>query len=310
MPYTKAQLVVFANERALQLGLPPVTESVFESWIDGFLFRGAEAHGKKRAINPTWTYPDDVKDTVELIVELKSQGAARTSQLLICLCAYGRGVPFCEVKAALKSELRRIVQQQARGRPWWQTHYDDLPNISELERAGRIDQLPLLDPDLAATPFALSKKSSLIAHLRAYWGAEAGDFNILHSLPEEILRITKLFDELGVAPWNIAGAIGPPGESAIDGYEVIDKISESDLESARELFTLMFGGLCLFDAMSDLCPEFAKSEIGIAYRKAAASFGRPEWIVATMALLAIAAFNTRQPVNIQPADSQGKSPRV
>ena len=310
MPYTKAQLVVFANERALQLGLPPVTESVFESWIDGFLFRGAEAHGKRRAINPNWTYRDDVKDTVELIVELKSQGAARTSQLLICLCAYGRDVPFCEVKAALKSELRRIVQRQARGRPWWQTHYDDLPNISELERAGRIDQLPLLDPDLAATPFALSKESSLIAHLRAYWGAETGDFNILHSLPEEIQKIAELFDEWGIAPWNIAGAIGPPGESAIDGYEIIDKISESNVESARDWFTLMFGGLYLFDAISDLCPEFAKSKIGVAYRKAAASFGRPEWIVPTMALFAVAAFNAGQLVNIQSPDSQGKSSRV
>jgi hypothetical protein len=306
MPYSKGQLLAFANERASQFGLPPISESVFESWIDDGILAGAVAHGIKRGVKPDWTYREEAKDTVELIVELKSHGAQRTDQLLICLYAFSREIPFHQVKAALKWEFRRITQRQERGRPWWKTHPDDIRNISEIERAKRTDQLPPLDSNLAATPFALSRESALKVLLRGYWGDDAGDQNIFRDLPDEIQAIAKLCS-VSISPWNIAGAIGPPEESAAGGYEIIDRITGADLESARGLFCQAFGGLLLIDCVSEFCPDFAKSNIGVAYRKAAGSFLTPDWIVPTMALLAISAFNTRCGVDNQIPDSQGES---
>jgi hypothetical protein len=293
MPYSKAQLLAVASERALQVGLLPISESVFESWIQHGLIEGARAHGARRGVNPDWTYGDEVKDTVELIVELKSQGALRNSQLMICLWAFGRNFPFRKIVAALKSELRRIVKQQARGRPWWKVHHDDLSEISEPERARRISQLPLLDTDLAETPFALTRDAALEVLLRAYWGMEDGGGNLFPGLAQIPGLVVGQSDALAV-PINISGAIGPPDESATGGYEALDRISEDDLELARGWICLCFGGLVVADAVFSIFPQAASASTALAYQKAASSFLRPDWVVPTAALFSISAFNDRQ----------------
>ena len=84
MPVSKAQLLAAANEHALELGQPPVSESVLESWISQRLLERAHPRGHKRAVNPTWEFSDTAILVVKEIVSLRALGARRTAQLLIC----------------------------------------------------------------------------------------------------------------------------------------------------------------------------------------------------------------------------------
>lgn len=291
MPWSKDQLLALANERAATLGLPAISESVFESWIDADLFKGADPHGVRRGVNPDWVYPDEVKETVEAILRLKSQGATRTAQLLVCLRAFGKRPPLVAVREAMKSELSRIVRRQERGPPWWKFHYGD--RNSEEERAKRSLQLPGLDADLAATVFALHPYESLEALSRAYWGTEQSDCSLFPGLEEMLNGITENRGEY-TFPLNIAGAIGPPGESANCGYEILDKISDDDLESAQALICSCLAGLALADAFFGLYPSYVEGTTALAFRKVTNSFVRPDWIVPSMTLFTISAYNQRQ----------------
>src|SRR5579872_7537815 len=134
MEYSKAQLLNLANEYALELGVAPVAESVFESWISRQFFAGARSHGVRRGKNPEWTYPERTLQTVKLILTLQSLGARRTTQMVVCLWIFGTEFPSRRLQVALKSELRRIVRRQARGPSWFADHHSDLPKLTAAEQ--------------------------------------------------------------------------------------------------------------------------------------------------------------------------------
>ena len=244
MQYSKADLLALANECALELGLAPVSESVFESWISQKFFKGAKARGIGRGVNPDWSFPETTADVIREILALRSVGAVRSNQLVIGLWVLGTDFPLQRLRTALKSEFRRMIKRQERGSPWWTDHYKDLERVSNAKRAIRIDQLPRLDPDFVAAGVALPRELSLDVCLRGYWGTEEGN-----DIPSIILdgnvknRDTAPMFNLLTMMLNVDGAIGLPGESAIDGYEAIDQISLADLEQARTLFLLCAASL-------------------------------------------------------------------
>jgi hypothetical protein len=295
MPYSKAQLIALANECALELGLPPVSQSAFESWILRKYFEGAQPHGVRRGVNPGWTYPESTTEVVREILALQSLGATRTTQMIICLWIFGGKFSHQQIRAALKSELRRIVNREQRGRPWWTHHYNDLRNISEAERAKRINQLPNLDSDLAAAGLILPSEIALEISLRAYWGSETDkniasiNFGDLHQNAESSFALPDMITMM----FEIGGAIGPPEESATGGYEILDQITPDDLELARTLYLICAISLFLASLFLSAVPRLKNTKLAFAYEKAAKSFLVPEWIVPSAALFAISAFNVR-----------------
>jgi hypothetical protein len=118
MPISKDGLLAIANQQAAEVGLPPYTMSVIESWIGHHFLEGATAHGRKRALNPKWDYPDEVRERVIQIVDFQAQGAKRNTQKMLCLWAIGVSFDNLQIIEALKSELQRIVKRQARGPAW------------------------------------------------------------------------------------------------------------------------------------------------------------------------------------------------
>jgi hypothetical protein len=297
MQYSKADLLALANECAVGLGLAPVSESVFESWISRKFFKGAKAHGIRRGVSPDWNFPETTADIVRKILALRSVGAVRSNQLVIGLWVLGTDFPFQRLRTALKSEFRRMIKRQERGSPWWTDHYKDLERASDAKRAIRINQLPRSDPDLVAAGLALPRDLSSDICLRGYWGTEENK-----NIPSIILDDTEkgrdtapMFDLLTMM-LNVDGAIGLPGESTIDGYEVIDQITPADLEQARTLFLLCVVSLGLIGLLLAVFPTPAVSQLAVAYRKAAESFFTADWIVSTTALFAISAFNSRRKI--------------
>jgi hypothetical protein len=296
MPFSKGELLDIANARAAELGISSISESVFESWIDNRFAEGAHPHGHKRGVNPTWLYPDGAREAVVRIVELQAKGAKRKPQKLVCLWVLGTDFPSEEIIAALKLELRRITKRQERGPRWWQHHYDDIHNLSDAERTKRIEQLPPVDPDLAATNLALSSEVMFEVALRCHWGAEEGG-----DIPKIISR--EVAQKLGLPPGSLSdeffamldfnGAFGPPDESANDGYEILDRISSDDLEAARAKFWVCLLGLLAGDLFFSAFGTSPDDKRGLAYRKALDALMAPEWIVVNVAVLAISAFHTR-----------------
>jgi hypothetical protein len=297
MPYSKEELLAFANGCATQHGLSPITECVLESWIHDKLLNKAKPHGHSRGVNPTWLYSDYDCDTVRKIVELKALGAKRHSQLVICLWTIRRISFRSEIIVALKSEFSRIVRRQERGRIWWSYQYNNLGKLSEAERAKLIARLPVLDPDLAATGLTLSDPAMLETACRAYWGSENGEM-----IPEIVLR--DLANTLGlppnifsslipIIPLNISGALGPPDESANGGYEIVDNLSQDDLETARALIFFCFIALLAGKIIFGLFGLSPNNKLATAYGKAADSILTPEWIIPSLALFAISAFHFR-----------------
>ncbi len=293
MGLSKAQLLGAANEYARELGLPPVSESVLEGWIFSGFIPGAVARGVRRGTNPKWTYPDQTLEKVKLILALKSIGAARSSQTVVCLSLFGTEFSHKRVADALKSELRRVVKRQERGPPWFESPLEDLPRLSEVERTRRLKQMPGLDDDLAV--FALPQITYHAIGLQAYWGAErpgsisSTAFSALFAPADGVDGPPDILSMM----LEIGGAIGPPEESAIEGYNVFDRITPADLKQARMLFLTCAIVLVLVGMALGALPSLKESKISVAYSKAATSFLSAEWMVLTTAMFAISAFNGR-----------------
>ena len=199
------------------------------------------------------------------------------------------------IKKALIAEWRRIINRQQRGPHWFEDHYTDLHKLSESERATRIRQLPPLDPDLAASGLSLAPKTFYELALRAYWGEDGNGriaaiaLNGLFQSPEGVLPVPE-FLEKALA---IGGAIGPEGESSESGCETLSGVTSDDLEQARNMYFCCLCALGLMAFILSILPILCRTKLAHAYTKALNSFSTPEWIIPSIALFAIAAFNIR-----------------
>jgi hypothetical protein len=227
MPFSKSELIDLANQCASELGRPPISESCLEGWVTRKLLDRAHARGIRRGVNPNWSYPDSAVERVKLIVALQALGATRTSQLIVCLWLLGASFPPHRIGEALKSELRRLVKRQERGPPWWKDHYTAFERLSATERAKRSNQLPKLDSALAATPFALPPETYHQIGLRAYWGTDDGlgiTALIFGCESGHQYKASVALPPHCLLPIEIAGALGPPDESANGGYDVLGRV--------------------------------------------------------------------------------------
>jgi hypothetical protein len=299
MPMTKDDLLATANEAALELRIPPVTRRALSNWIeDGFLER-ATPQGNRRGISPSWRYSDEARNTVTMIVSLKSLGAIRNSQLRVCLWVFGQTFEPELIKEALKSEFTRLVARDHRRRPW---DYDcrNQNNLSEAEWGKYARQIPPIDSDLANAGFKLSSNILLPILSWIYWGIDAGE-NPLRTISDELSRITQLPSELFtelLAAINIGGAFGNPDETANSGQEILGRISEEDLTTARELIWIGYFGLFAGELLFGLISESKSEKTVYAFRKARESILTPEWITLSMGLLVMFAYNLRKAHNI------------
>jgi hypothetical protein len=295
MPITKDDLLAFANDEAARFGMRPVNRRVLSDWIDEGLIEGARPKGVQRGHPPLWPYPDEAKTTVSRIEEFKSQGAERVSQLRICLWVFWRNYDFEKIKHALKLEFRRITKQMQRQSPWWNYDHRYGKKLPEPERRKYECRLPPLDPELAATGINLSRHAQLEIASRTYWGSRNGEL-IPQIISSELRRI------FGEAPAHfpdfrifleIGGAFGNSDEIENSGQEILDKIIDDDLKSARDLIWFCFMCLAAGEIFFSVWGRFPKNKLAVAYRKATASFLRPDWIIPSLALFAISAFRLR-----------------
>ena len=295
MPLTKTQLIVLGNEYAVAIGAPGFSESVFESWITNRLIHAAFPRGIKRGVNPNWEYADDVLERVKVIVLFRALGAKRHTQLLICLLAFGIEFPTREVGEALAAELRRIVNREQRGRPWFANRPEELARLSDADRARRLNQLPELDSDLAAAGFKIPVEVIFGIGLLLYWGAE-GSANVISVVLGNDPNHSTASGTDFAGPFDLllglGGAMGPADESST-GHEVLSRVSPRDIEAARALFLLCGGTLSLASWIFKAFPSLKSTKIALAVEKAAMSFLTPEWIVPTIALFVVAAVNLR-----------------
>lgn len=299
MPMTKDDLLAAANETALELKISPITRRALSNWIeDGFLER-ATPRGNMRGKNPSWHYSDEARNTVTMMVSLKSLGAIRNSQLRVCLWVFGQNFEPQLIKKAAISEFTRLMTRDHRQHPW---NYDcrDRNNLSETERDKYTRQIPPIDSDLANAGFKLSSNILLPILSWIYWGVDAGE-NPLRAISDELSQITQLpsefFTEL-LAVINIGGAFGNPDETANSGQEILGLISEEDLTTARALIWIGYFGLFAGELFFGLISKSESEKTVYAFRKARESILTPEWITLSMGLLAILVYNLRKANNI------------
>jgi hypothetical protein len=111
MPQSVEDIVRFASERATASGMKPISRSVFEDWVFEDFIPSAEAQSRRNGSSELeWRYPDRILSIVSTIIDLKSLGARRHSQLRIYLWLHGLQVDFSRLQQSLRDEHFRSVR--------------------------------------------------------------------------------------------------------------------------------------------------------------------------------------------------------
>jgi hypothetical protein len=291
MPVTSKELLEAANRRAAQLNVKPLTPRILRDLVDCQVLVVGTHKGVKRG--EPWQYPNEAILTVEGVVEFRSQGAIRSSQLKLCLWQFQTQYGFDILQAALKEEFGRFRKRQQREPPWWEYDHRDKHRVSErvIEKAKL--RLPKLDGRLAIPGLTLSANALLQICSTAYWGKGAAteailanalaDLKLFGELPQPVLAVLSIF-------MSIEGTLGAPDEI---GFNILNRITEEDLEFARVAIWVCYGILMGGQFLMKILRLPQNSAPVIALDAAAASFLRPDWIVPSLALFSMSHFNYR-----------------
>lgn len=291
MPVTSADLLAAANRSAVKLGAEPLSPRMLRDLVDDHVLVGGTNKGTKRG--ESWLYPDEAVSTVENVVDFRSQGASRNTQLKLCLWQFGTEYSFDVLKNALKEEFGRIRTRQGRQPPWWDYDHRDKHRYSEREIGKAKRRLPKLDGRLAVPGLMLGADSWLQIFSIAYWGKQPTDRSIAATALDGLNLFGDLPPQLSTALsflFSIEGALGAPEET---GLNALAQTTEDDLRFAREAIWLSYAALMAGQFLMKNLGVPENNELMIALDAAIASFLRPEWIVSSLALFSVSYFNYR-----------------
>jgi len=295
VPHSKANLIAIANDTAERFGLDQITESVFESWIDEGLMDDATPKNLLGQSSHIWEYADNADGAVRKLLEFKSLGAGRFSQLRPCLWIFGYVQDFDRVHEDVQSEFKRLRNRDLRNSKFRFDHrHEKLTDENVDQHAAR---LPAVDSDLEATGFVPSKRSMVEIASIIYRGEGRPVSEILSEELRSLLRgiLPKaLWPEM---PIEIGGALGKRDEVASSGEAVLAKATQDHFRSARERIFHSIEMLRAGQAVFSLGGKWP-NRISNGFKKAAESQLTPDWIISNLALYSIAAYNARQPRKI------------
>lgn len=271
----KGELLRQVNEVAAKLGLQPIKERVLNDWIDEGLVGGANARGRKRGLNPKWEYGADAVDRATIILESRAMGARRYAEYRLCLWARGCDLPWQEVRTALLGEFRRSNRRRRRASLFQYDHRDNR-NYPEKTVSANLKRLGKLDERLASLNFDLSPQSLLQMTSVLTWGK--GEHEGISEIAERTFP---------------PGLLGSPDEIESSGEEQLKQVNEADLENARKRFFEYMCCLIYVPLIFSLFNVPHDHEFSIAFRLAACSMMRPEWLVHNLASFTISAYRER-----------------
>src|SRR5690349_9187337 len=108
------ELLASLNTRCAELGVAPVDARVLRSWIAKGLIAGPHPIGRRRGLNPEWTYQTDTLRAALRIVELRASGVHRVTLLRLYLWVEGAAYSSDNARRALVTEFKRFVKRNRR----------------------------------------------------------------------------------------------------------------------------------------------------------------------------------------------------
>ena len=292
---TTEEFIQALNEETATLGLRPVTERAVRDWVDERLIRPRKPKGRRRGCHPLWLFSEEDLRWAKIILKLKPREIRRVAELRLHLWITDDSYPVEKVIGALRSEFGRLMRRNRRTLRFKYDHRHQ-KRLSEEDEQKYARQLSPIDPTLAAAGFKMETKSTLDAMSELLWG-KAGQERFPQIIASETAHI---FGSLIPSPnsqlsgqnpppldlSNFAGLFGAVDEISGSGEKELTRISEADLLEARRKLREFISALSI--------PDFGQfTHLEPAYRTAAATFTRTEWVVSTLAAFGIQAGRKR-----------------
>jgi hypothetical protein len=201
----------------------------------------------------------------------------------------GYDFPVDDLRWALRDEFGRWLARQRRTGPW---RYDERTDTTptQREQAKYEKQLGELDPDLKATGLQLPREVLLSLASALHWGTDEDDSRPSGS-PSKPVPAGAIVTQLG-----LGGLFGSLDEIEGSGEEVLEGVTQDDLEKGREFFRLFALGLAAFPLAAGILIPKQRDKMLVAAEKAMQSMAGPDWLITTLiACILVAHSQTREP---------------
>lgn len=288
---TKDELLSVLNDDACRLGLVPITARVLERMVEDGLIEPARAKGRKRGVNPTWSYSEDSVAAARMIVEFKAKGVQRTAALKLHLWAYGSEFPFEQIKEALNAEFQRFLKREHR-KGYWEHDRRDIAELNDKEKRKIKKELVSLHPALAEVNFSLSEETFTKIISELFWGASStvsfrtfletiiGSQNIEFGASADLMSL------------YLGGVMASPEVWDENALAALNVMSPADLDKGRDLFRFMMTIIGLGAGISGFFLTEQDAKIP-AFQVAANSIGHDDWLIFTVVAGAISNLRRR-----------------
>jgi hypothetical protein len=299
-PMLKTDLLPVLNAEASRLGVSPVTERMWEDWIEEDLIEGPRAKGRRRGENPLWEYPAGTTERALAILRLKADGVTRLSALRLQLWLHGHELPPTQIKENLESEFKRLLKKHFFRNPWGFDARDPNPVAPDKIRHHK-SKLQPVDPTLAAAGLKPSDDSLLALGSKLIWGPDSKT-DAYEMVVEELSQkcgvptgsFEMLLAELKPYIACVAGLFGNPEEIEKSGVSELKKLSRDDLNHGRTLYQGLLGLFEVGHKILSLSESADAAALRLAFEKVAHSLKHQDWSVLCFALGALVSLRIRR----------------
>jgi hypothetical protein len=297
----KADLLPVLNAEATRLGVSPVTERMWEDWVDEEdLIDKPKPKGRKRGKNPMWEYSSGTTERALTVLRLKADGVTRFSALRLQLWLHGHEVPLARIKGDLESEFERLLKKHFFRNPWTFDARD--PNSDAPEKIKRHKKkLQPVDQTLDAAGLTPSDDSLFALGSKFFWGPDrkTDPFEVITAeLSQKCGVPTSSFEMLlaDLKPYIacVAGLFGNPDEIEKSGVSELNKLTLEDLNSGRTFYQGLLGLFEVGSKILSLSKSADTVTLRLAFEKAAHSQKHQEWSVLCSAVGAIVSFRRKR----------------
>ena len=284
------ELIKALNEEAARLKLKPVTRRMLRDWVDEDLIGARKARGRGHGRHPIWQFAEIDVRRAKRIVELKTAGVTRISEIRIYLWFAEDNYPIVMIGDALRSEFTRLMNRERRKLRFKYDHRYH-KSLTDADVQKHSNQLPPIDAGLAEVGFKIGPAVAIKIISELLWG-KAGHEELPHLMTEEASRIlgrpigtTDIKIDFG----DLSGVFGAADEILNSGEADLKHVKDADLYEARRrlrdlISALSFGG-------DGLHPQLINA--GSQFRRAIAAFERTEWLVSSLTAFAVQTFRKR-----------------
>ncbi len=253
-------------------GVKPLSERVFDSWVEKRLVPGPTPRGRRRGVPPDWIWPAEACAAAEKIVWLSSKGVRRTAAHVVHLWVYGFDHVYPKLSRSLEAEFERIRNRTIRLRQS-KYRYSDV------------------DTRLVAAGFVLEPRVLRELQPILERGAE-GKHTAAQLLADEVRRLTGL----PVTPHQIAditrgieGVFGISDETEKDLLSHISRFDRSDFEAGREQFVSILRAHGSLNGVGSVGQVDFRGIPGIILGIHSAG----DWVIVSFAQMAFSSFKSR-----------------